>query len=149
MVQDTETASKEALLEMISSVVLSESTCELSLNQTELASRFALIPDPILTWSVTLEVSTCQHGRKQIGKPHNATEPNQAHVRALLNAYVWRQRVLKGMRISEIAETDNTDPRHIKRTLNLSYLCPNLKDSILNGRTTNYPSLESLLRVSK
>ena len=149
MVQDPETASKEALLEMISSVVLSESTCELSLNQTELASRFALIPDPILTWSVTLEVSTCQHGRKQIGKPHNSTEPNQAHVRALLNAYVWRQRVLKGMRISEIAETDNTDPRHIKRTLNLSYLCPNLKDSILNGRTTNYPSLESLLRVSK
>ena len=145
--QNTNTSehlSKDAMLEMVSSVVLTDSTCELTLNPTDLASGFALTSDPILTWAVPLQVSTCQHGRKQIKHPHDAMEPNPTLINALVNAYVWRQQVLAGARIDAIARAHSTDPRHVKRILNLNYLCPKLKRDILNGNCARYPTLQSL-----
>ena len=147
--QVSDPLSKGALLEMISSVVLSDSTCEVTLNPTDLASRFVLVSEPILTWTVPLEISSCQHGRKQIRPPYDAVEPNPALINAFVNAYVWRQNVLAGTRISEIARAHNTDPRHVKRILNLNYLSPELKRDILDGRSATYRTLESLIESTR
>ncbi len=134
--QMPESLSKEELLAMISSVILSDSSCEVTLNQKDLASQFALVSEPKLTWSVSLEISSCEHGRKRIRHPQDAAVPNPVVVRALGNATLWRDQILAGSQIEEIAKSYSTNPRHVKRTVELYYLDPKLKQQILNGTIT-------------
>ena len=144
-----ESLTRDELLRLISSAVLSGSDCEISLNPSKLAARFTLASEPVTTWRIQLTVTTCQHGRKRINHPQGTKEANPVLVDALVKASIWRHSILAGVKISQIAKEHKTNPRHVKRLLNLNYLCPQVKKSILEGVNTHYPTLESLIATSR
>lgn len=61
--------------------------------------------------------------------------PNTALIRALGKAWGWRRKIQQeGVTIKDIASTENTTPRYVRRLLQLAWLAPDIMEAILDGK---------------
>lgn len=88
-------------------------------------------------------------GRKEVQLPEGATHPRHSDgtlVKALARAFRWKRMLESGdfATIADLAEHERIAAPYLTRTLRLSFLAPDLVESILDGRQPSNLSLEML-----
>ena len=150
--QDRADTQKPELLALLQSATLTDTSCtltwdadrinELTKQQLSKTDREEA-PEP---WTVPLTVQACHNGRKRIIGPNAPPEPNEKLIQTLADAHRWYEELARGQRLADIAESAKRDIRHVKRTIGLIYLAPDIKQQILEGTQPSDMTLQALTR---
>lgn len=150
--QDRVDTQKSELLALLESATLTDTSCTLTWD----VGRLKEVTDQKLSksdreeapkpWTVPLTVQTCHNGRKRIIGPNAPPELSEQLIQALANAHGWYDELARGQRLTDIAQSAKRDIRHVKRSIGLIYLAPDIKQQILEGTQPPDMTLQALTR---
>jgi len=73
--------------------------------------------------------------------------PDEAMLKALAKAYHWQQQIHKGVygSIEELSKRKKINSSYVSRILRLNYLCPQIKQAIMEGTQPRTLMLQDML----
>ncbi len=76
--------------------------------------------------------------------------PDRSLLKALIRAYQWRTQLKSGVcrSIAQLAAREQTNETYVGKLLQLTFLAPDLIESILEGRQTERLSLSTIRKIS-
>ncbi len=81
------------------------------------------------------------------GNPHREGKLDQALIRAVARAYIWREALEKGevSSLSELARREGCTDDYIRKILKIAFLAPDIADAILAGKQPGGLALSHIL----
>ncbi len=77
-----------------------------------------------------------------------APQHNEALIKAVRRAWLWKQRLLNehGATLAKIADEEDVSDRYVASMVRLGFLAPDIVDAILDGRQPRDLELQRMLR---